>query len=63
MKKYSKAQKEKYSFQNYKGNKNCKAITYKGQLYVSKMQCKVLNDLDDKDLEEYLNKEVTNEAE
>lgn len=54
MKKYSKDLKKKYSFEDYKGNKNCKAITYNGQVYVSKMQCKVLNDLTDKELNEYL---------
>lgn len=63
MKKYSKDLKKKYSFETYKANRNCKQIEYKGMIYLSKMQCKVLNDLDDKELEEYLNKEVTNEAE
>lgn len=55
MKKYSKKLKEKYSFKNYKGNKNCKNIVYKGVTYISRIQCKVLNDLDDKELKEYLN--------
>lgn len=54
MKKYTKAQKEFYSFKNYKANKNCKSVVYKGKEYLSKMQCMVLNDLDRKDLDEYL---------
>ena len=54
MKKYTKAQKESYSFKNYKANKNCKSVVYKGKEYLSKMQCMVLNNLDRKDLDEYL---------
>lgn len=57
MKKYSKSLKEKYSFENYKPNtKLCIPVTYKGVNYFSKTQCKVLNDLDDKELNEYLKK-------
>lgn len=54
MKKYTKEQKKKYSFENYVANRNCKQIEYKGTVYLSKMQCKVLNDLTDKELNEYL---------
>ena len=55
MKKYSAADKKKYSFGNYKPNKNAKKVTYNGVEYLSKIQCMVLNDLDKRDLEEYLN--------
>lgn len=43
-----------YSFENYKPNKNCKPIEYKGKKYLSKKQCMVLNNLTKKELEEYL---------
>lgn len=55
MKKYSAADKKKYSFGNYKPNKNAKKVTYNGVEYLSKIQCMVLNDLNKRDLEEYLN--------
>ena len=55
MKKYSAADKKKYSFDNYKPNKNAKKVTYNGVEYLSKIQCMVLNNLDKRDLEEYLN--------
>lgn len=58
MKKYSKNEKTKYSFANYKPNKNAKEITYKGKKYLSKTQCMILNDLSKKDLEDYINGNV-----
>ena len=54
MKKYSKDLKKKYALNTYKATKNCKSVTYNGVTYASKMQCMVLNDLDRKDLDEYL---------
>lgn len=53
--KYSKEQKVKYALDVYKANKNCKPITYNGVTYKSKTQCMVLNDLTEKELNEYLN--------
>ena len=55
MKKYSKDLKKKYALNVYKANKNCKPVTYNGITYASKMQCMVLNNLDRKDLNAYLN--------
>lgn len=49
-----KTNKEKYSFKNYKVNKNCKPVTYKGTEYLSKTQCCVLEGITRKELEEYL---------
>lgn len=48
---------EKYSFENYKPNKNCKPVTYKGVEYLSKIQCMKLNDITRKELDEYLKNE------
>lgn len=53
--KYNKEQKSKYAFGTYKANRNCKKVTYKEKEYLSKMQCMVLNDLTEKELNEYLN--------
>lgn len=55
MKKYSKDLKKKYALNSYKANKNCKSVEYKGVTYASKMQCMVLNNLERKELDEYLN--------
>lgn len=46
--------KEKYSFKNYKPNKNCKPVDYKGTHYLSKAQCIALEGITRKELEEYL---------
>ncbi len=46
--------KEKYSFENYKPNKNCKPIEYKGTKYLSKAQCCALEGITIKELNEYL---------
>lgn len=55
MKTYSKELKKKYSLETYKANKNCKSVEYKNIVYASKMQCMVLNNLEPKELEAYLN--------
>lgn len=44
----------KYSFKNYKPNRNCKPVTYKGKEYKSKAQCIALEKITRKELEEYL---------
>lgn len=44
-----------YALDTYKPNKNCKQVVYKGITYASKKQCMVLNDIDSKTLEAYLN--------
>ena len=46
--------KEKYSPKNYKPNKNCVPVTYKGRKYKSKAQCIALEKITRKELEEYL---------
>ena len=46
--------KDFYSFENYKPNRNCKPITYKGKQYLSKAQCVALEGITKKELEEYL---------
>lgn len=46
--------KEKYSSKNYKPNKNCVPVTYKGKEYKSKAQCIVLEKITRRELEEYL---------
>lgn len=46
--------KEKYSPKNYKPNKNCVPVVYKGKEYKSKAQCMVLEKITRKELEEYL---------
>ena len=43
-----------YSFENYKPNKNAKAILYKGTKYLSKAQCMALNNITRKELDEYI---------
>lgn len=53
--KYTKQQKAKYALDVYKANKNCKPVTYNGVTYKSKTQCMILNDLTEKELNEYLN--------
>ena len=45
---------DKYSFENYKPNKNAKAILYKGTKYLSKAQCMALNNITRKELDEYI---------
>lgn len=45
---------DKYSFENYKPNKNAKKISYKGTIYLSKTQCMALNSLTRKELDEYI---------
>ena len=44
----------RYSFENYKPNKNAKAILYKGTKYLSKAQCMALNNITRKELDEYI---------
>lgn len=39
---------------NYKPNKNCKPVTYKGKNYLSKAQCMALNNITRKELDGYL---------
>lgn len=64
MKNYSKADKKRYALNTYKPTKNAKSVVYNGVTYASKIQCMVLNDLDRKELDEYLKKpEVTVELE
>lgn len=46
--------KKKYSLKNYKPNKNCVPVTYKGKEYKSKSQCMALEKITRKQLEEYL---------
>lgn len=45
---------DRYSFENYKPNKNAKAILYKGTKYLSKAQCMALNNITRKELDEYI---------
>lgn len=56
MKTYSKADKKRYALNTYKPTKNAKSVVYNGVEYSSKIQCMVLNDLDRKELDEYLKK-------
>lgn len=51
--------KEKYSLKNYKPNKNCVPVTYKGKKYASKIQACVLEGITRKELDEYLKQEDT----
>lgn len=46
--------KEKYASKNYRPNKNCIPVVYKGKKYKSKTQCIVLEKITRKELEEYL---------
>ena len=46
--------KKKYSLKNYRPNKNCVPVTYKGKEYKSKAQCITLEKITRKQLEEYL---------
>lgn len=54
MAKYSKKEKEQYSFENYKSSKSCKPVTVNGVDYLSKKQACVLEDMTMKELNEYL---------
>ena len=45
-----------YHFENYKPNKNCKHVEYKGREYHSKAQCMALEGITRKELDEYLKK-------
>lgn len=45
---------DKYSFKNYKPNKNCVPVTYNGKEYKSKAQCIALEGITRKELEAYL---------
>lgn len=56
MQKRWKLEEEKYSFENYKPNKNCVPCTINGVEYLSKKQACVLLGITRKELEEYLNK-------
>lgn len=55
-KKNMKTKKEIKEFygKNYKPNKNCKPVTYKGKQYLSKAQCVALEGITIKELNEYL---------
>ena len=46
---------KKYWFENYKPNKNCTPITYKGTEYLSKAQCMALEGITRKELNDYIN--------
>lgn len=46
--------KNKYAFEVYKPNKNCKPVNYKGTEYLSRAQCMALEGITRKELEEYL---------
>lgn len=59
--KYSKKEIEKYSFKNYKGNKNCKSCNVNGTTYISKKQACVLEGITRKQLDDYL-KEASNDS-
>lgn len=50
----TKKQIKEFYGKNYKPNKNCKPVTYKGINYLSKTQCMVLEGITRKELEEYL---------
>lgn len=54
VRKLEKKKKDKYSFKNYKPNKNCIPVTYKGKEYKSKAQCIALTGITRKQLDEYL---------
>lgn len=60
MKNYSKVDKKRYALNTYKPTKNAKSVVYNGVTYASKIQCMVLNDLDRKELDEYLKKPEVN---
>lgn len=45
---------QKYWFENYKPNRNCTPITYKGTEYLSKAQCMALEGITRKELDEYI---------
>lgn len=51
----------KYAFKNYKPNKNCKPVIYKGKEYKSKAQCIALEKITRKELDTYLNNPDDNE--
>ena len=44
----------KYSPKNYRPNKNCVPVEYKGKKYLSKAQCIALEKITRKELEDYL---------
>ena len=50
----------KYAFEVYKPNKNCKPVTYNGTEYLSKAQCMALEGIDRKTLDEYLKNQNNN---
>ena len=52
--KLEKKKKDKYSFKNYRPNKNCVPVVYKGKEYKSKAQCIVLEGITRKELDKYL---------
>lgn len=54
---------KRYWFENYKPNKNAKPVTYKGIEYLSKAQCMALEGITRKELDMYLNNQVTAELE
>lgn len=49
----------KYSFKNYKPNKNCVPVTYNGTEYLSKAQCIALEGITRKELDEYLKNNIS----
>lgn len=54
MKTIDKKLKEKYSFENYKPNKNCTPVEVNGTKYLSKAQAMALEGMTRKELDEYL---------
>lgn len=58
MQKRWKAEEEKYSFKNYKPNKNCISCTVNGVTYLSKKQACVLEGITRKELDAYLNSQT-----
>ena len=50
----TKEAKKFYSFENYKPNKQAKAIKYKGTTYLSKAQCMALEGICRKTLDKYI---------
>lgn len=62
MKKYSKKEKKQYALGIYKATKNSVKVTYNGVEYLSKKQACVLNDLDIKELNKYLENGTNNDS-
>lgn len=54
---------KRYWFENYKPNKNAKPVNYKGIEYLSKAQCMALEGITRKELDMYLNNQVTTKLE